>query len=54
MLEKSYQAAEVEGRIYAAWEAANAFAAGRPDLTEAERKKAKPYCIVIPPPCRTS
>ncbi len=50
MLEKSYQAAEVEGRIYAAWEAANAFAAGRPDLTEAERKKAKPYCIVIPPP----
>ncbi len=50
MLEKSYQASEVEGRIYAAWEAANAFAAGRPDLSEAERKKAKPYCIVIPPP----
>ena len=50
MLEKSYQPSEVEGRIYAAWEAANAFACGRPDLPEAARKKAKPYCIVIPPP----
>jgi valyl-tRNA synthetase len=35
----------VEGRIYAAWEAAGAFRAGRP-----ERTKAEPYCIVIPPP----
>jgi len=50
MLDKSYQPSEVEGRIYAAWEASRAFEAGRPDLTEAERKKAKPYCIVIPPP----
>ena len=50
MLEKSYQPSEVEGRIYAAWEKANAFAAGRPDLSPAERANAKPYCIVIPPP----
>ena len=50
MLEKSYQPSQVEGRIYAAWEKANAFAAGRPDLPPAARAKAKPYCIVIPPP----
>jgi valyl-tRNA synthetase len=45
MIEKTYQPAAVEGRIYAAWEAAGAFRAGRP-----ERAKAEPYCIVIPPP----
>ena len=45
MLDKTYQPAEVEGRIYAAWEDAQAFRAGRP-----ERAGAKPYCIVIPPP----
>jgi valyl-tRNA synthetase len=45
MIEKTYQPGEVEGRIYAAWEAAGAFRAGRP-----ERAKAEPYCIVIPPP----
>jgi valyl-tRNA synthetase len=45
MIDKTYQPAEVEGRIYAAWEAAGAFRAGRP-----ERAKAAPYCIVIPPP----
>jgi valyl-tRNA synthetase len=44
-IEKTYQPAAVEGRIYAAWEAAGAFRAGRP-----ERAKATPYCIVIPPP----
>ena len=44
-IEKTYQPAAVEGRIYAAWEAAGAFRAGRP-----ERAKAEPYCIVIPPP----
>src|SRR5262249_12220567 len=44
-MEKTYQPAEVEGRIYAAWEAAGAFRAGRP-----ERRDAKPYSIVIPPP----
>src|SRR6202046_2207364 len=45
MIDKTYQPGEVEGRIYAAWEAAGAFRAGRP-----ERAKAAPYCIVIPPP----
>jgi valyl-tRNA synthetase len=45
MIENRYQPAAVEGRIYAAWEAAGAFRAGRP-----ERAKAAPYCIVIPPP----
>jgi valyl-tRNA synthetase len=45
MIEKTYQPAEVEARIYAAWEAAGAFRAGRP-----ERAGARPYCIVIPPP----
>jgi valyl-tRNA synthetase len=44
-IDKTYQPAAVEGRIYAAWEAAGAFRAGRP-----ERAKAPPYCIVIPPP----
>jgi valyl-tRNA synthetase len=45
MIDKTYQPAEVEGRIYAAWEAAGAFRCGRP-----ERRDAAPYCIVIPPP----
>jgi len=45
MIDKTYQPGAVEGRIYAAWEAAGAFRAGRP-----ERAKAAPYCIVIPPP----
>jgi valyl-tRNA synthetase len=45
MIDKNYQPSEVEGRIYAAWEAADAFRAGRP-----ERQAAEPYCIVIPPP----
>lgn len=45
MIDKTYQPADVEGRIYAAWEAAGAFRCGRP-----ERRDAEPYCIVIPPP----
>jgi valyl-tRNA synthetase len=45
MIENRYQPATVESRIYAAWEEAGAFRAGRP-----ERAKAQPYCIVIPPP----
>jgi valyl-tRNA synthetase len=45
MIEKTYQPGAVETRIYEAWEKAGAFRAGRP-----ERAKAKPYCIVIPPP----
>ena len=45
MIEKTYNASELEGRIYASWEAAGAFQAGRP-----ERCNAAPYSIVIPPP----
>ena len=45
MIENRYVPGAVEGRIYAAWEAAGAFRAGRP-----ERATAQPYCIVIPPP----
>jgi valyl-tRNA synthetase len=45
MLEKTYEPAAVEGRIYDGWLEADAFAAGagaRPD--------AEPFTIVIPPP----
>ena len=45
MLDKTYQPAEIEPRIRAEWERADAFKAGRPD-----RRDAQPYCIVIPPP----
>jgi valyl-tRNA synthetase len=45
MIDNRYQPAAVESRIDAAWEAAGAFRAGRP-----ERAAAPPYCIVIPPP----
>ena len=45
MIEKTYQPQEIESRVSAAWEQAEAFAAGR-----AERRGARPYCIVIPPP----
>ncbi len=45
MIDKTYQSAEVEGRIYATWEKAGAFRAGRP-----ARAGAQAYCIVIPPP----
>jgi len=43
MLEKTFDPREVEGRIYAHWEASGAFRAGR-------RPNAAPFCIVIPPP----
>lgn len=45
MIEKTYQPADIESRIAQAWDKADAFKAGRP-----ERKDAKPYTIVIPPP----
>ncbi|MEA2976355.1 MAG: valyl-tRNA synthetase, partial [Alphaproteobacteria bacterium] len=45
MIDKTYQPSEVEGRIYAAWEKAEAFRVGRPERAEAE-----PFCVVIPPP----
>ena len=36
MIDKTYQPSEVEGRIYAAWEEAGAFRAGRPERRAAE------------------
>jgi valyl-tRNA synthetase len=45
MIEKTYHTAEIERRNAAAWEDAQAFAAGRP-----ERRDATPFTIVIPPP----
>jgi valyl-tRNA synthetase len=45
MIEKTYDPADIERRMSAAWEDAQAFAAGRP-----ERRGAHPFCIVIPPP----
>src|SRR4029078_7902088 len=44
-IDKTYQPAEGEGRVYRTWEEAGAFRAGRP-----QRAGAKPYSIVIPPP----
>ena len=43
MLDKTFNPRDVEGRIYAQWEASGAFRAGR-------KPQAEPYCIVIPPP----
>jgi valyl-tRNA synthetase len=43
MLDKTFNPGEVEGRIYAQWEASGAFRAG-------QRPNAEPFCIVIPPP----
>src|SRR5260221_11924368 len=45
MIEKNYQPADIEGRMSRLWEEAGAFKAGR-----AERRDAKPFTIVIPPP----
>jgi valyl-tRNA synthetase len=45
MIEKTYDPADIERRMAAAWEDEQAFAAGRP-----ERRDATPYAIVIPPP----
>ncbi len=45
MIEKTYQPAEIETRMSRLWEEAGAFKAGR-----SERRGAKPFTIVIPPP----
>ncbi|KAB1073186.1 valine--tRNA ligase [Methylobacterium planeticum] len=45
MMDKTFDPAAVEARVSTAWEAGDAFRAGRP-----ERAGAEPYCIVIPPP----
>ena len=45
MIEKNYQPADIEKRMSLAWEASSAFKAGRVD-----RREARPFTIVIPPP----
>ncbi len=45
MIEKNYQPADIEGRMSRIWEESGAFRAGRP-----ERRDAKPFTVVIPPP----
>ncbi len=45
MIEKNYQPADIEGRMSVVWEDSRAFSAGRP-----ERRDARPFTIVIPPP----
>lgn len=45
MIEKTYTPADIEARMAQAWDKAEAFKAGR-----ADRKDARPYTIVIPPP----
>src|SRR5271166_2111732 len=45
MIEKNYQPADIEARMSLLWEDSRAFNAGRP-----ERRDAKPFTIVIPPP----
>jgi valyl-tRNA synthetase len=45
MIEKNYQPADIEGRMSRLWEESGAFKAGRP-----ERRDARPFTIVIPPP----
>ncbi|MGD1038995.1 MAG: valine--tRNA ligase [Roseiarcus sp.] len=45
MMEKSFEAAVVEKRVAARWEAEGAFRGGR-----AERAGAEAFCVVIPPP----
>ncbi|KQP51449.1 valine--tRNA ligase [Methylobacterium sp. Leaf108] len=45
MMDKTFDPAAVEARVSAAWEAGEAFKAGRPD-----RAGAKPFTMMIPPP----
>ncbi|MDO9297866.1 valine--tRNA ligase [Bradyrhizobium sp.] len=45
MIEKNYQPADIETRMARLWEEAGAFKAGRP-----ERRDARPFTVVIPPP----
>jgi valyl-tRNA synthetase len=45
MLEKTYSPQDIEARMSAVWDEADAFKGGR-----ADRAGAEPFCIVIPPP----
>ena len=47
MLEKTYNHEDIEARISQAWEQAQAFRAGS---ALKKNPKAKPYCIMLPPP----
>ncbi|MFO1037319.1 MAG: valine--tRNA ligase [Geminicoccaceae bacterium] len=51
MLDKTYRPADVEPRIYAAWEASGAFrpAVREPHAGGSQGNRA-PYCIMLPPP----
>ena len=44
-MDKTFNAAEAEARLYAEWENAGAFAAGAN-----AKDGADPFCIMIPPP----
>ena len=46
-LPKTFDPAEAEGRLYAAWEASGAFA---PEAALARDPDVEPFCMVIPPP----
>ncbi|MEO1796423.1 MAG: valine--tRNA ligase [Pseudomonadota bacterium] len=45
-MEKTFNAAEAEARLYAAWEEAGCFAAGK----HVENAETSAYCVMIPPP----
>ncbi|MDP2739450.1 MAG: valine--tRNA ligase [Pseudorhodobacter sp.] len=49
-MEKTFNAAEAEARLYAAWESAGAFKAGANAKAKADGSAAEPFCIMIPPP----
>jgi valyl-tRNA synthetase len=52
MLDKTFQPADIEPRIAAEWNKANAFQAGRPSQASAREAgtNREPFCVVIPPP----
>ena len=49
-MDKTFNAAEAEARLYAAWERAGAFRAGANARPKADGSPADPFCIMIPPP----
>ena len=49
-MEKTFNAAEAEARLYAMWEARGAFKAGANAKPKSDGSPAEPYSIVIPPP----
>ncbi len=50
MLDKSFDAAAAEPRIYAAWEATGAFAPPEPGSTDGKAVGGKPFVVMMPPP----